>query len=110
MSLTPYIVRSADGKCLRAGECQPADLALQAGLGETVAVATPACLHEAEARRRAIMTEARGFRALQVDPTDVLLEALGRRGVTLTRADLDAASATLQARRNGPEKGGKAAG
>lgn len=100
MSLVTLIVRDSNGLPVRKVTCQAADIANQAGPGETVTVAGAQDLAEHVSRVRAIVATAEQYRTSPApDALEVLTEALKAKGIDLTKADLEAATATLHARR-----------
>ena len=96
--LRTYAVRDASGKLLRLPRVCENDAAVQARAdhGETVALATPADLAEADTHRAAIRGEVARMAAARVDPMQVLLEALRAKGIELSPADLQAAATRLR--------------
>lgn len=106
--LKQYAIRSAAGKLLKIVSIRESDLKYQFVEGETGTPATEADLAEHRARISQLLGDARALRDSTPDPLEVLTEAIkAKHG--LTDADLEAAAATLQARRKGGAGAGKRA-
>lgn len=103
MRLTTFIVRSAAGT--RILGCPAEAVSGLLGPGETAAPATEADLNEHRANMAKVIQDAVAVRQEALDPVEVMVEALKRKGISITNADLTAAAVDVRKRRDALAKG-----